>query len=180
MSDLTEQKVYARLVPAAMRIELFKRVHGHEAGHFGYAKIYPLFSERFFWHGMSLDIRNWLKCCALCQRIKPGDGRARYALVQDCAVAPMKRCGINLSLSKEGNQYLSALQDYLTKWIEVYAMPDKKALSVAKCLVKFMARYGRVVRLHLDLGMEFQASVSKHLYELWGVHNCYNAVHAMV
>ena len=71
MRDLTEQKVYARLVPAAMRIEFFQRVHGHAAGHFGYAKIYPLFSERFFWHGMSLDIGKWLKCCALCQRMKP-------------------------------------------------------------------------------------------------------------
>ena len=73
-------------------------------------------------------------------------------------------------LSKEGNQYLCVLQDYFSKRIEVYAMPDKMALSVAKCLVKFMARYGRVDKLHSDLGMEFQASVSKHLYELWGVH----------
>ena len=55
----------------------------------------------------------------------------------------------------------------------IYAMPDKKALSVAKCLVKFMARYGRVDKLHSDLGMEFQASVSKHLYELWGVHKTF-------
>ena len=39
MRDLTQQKIYARLVPAAMRIELFKRVHRHDAGHFGYAKI---------------------------------------------------------------------------------------------------------------------------------------------
>ena len=45
MRDLTQQKIYARLVPAAMRIELFQRVHGYESGHFGYAKIYPLFSE---------------------------------------------------------------------------------------------------------------------------------------
>ena len=42
-------------------------------------------------------------------------------------------------------------------------MPNKKSLSVAKCLVKFIARYGRVDRLHSDLGMEFQASVSKHM-----------------
>ena len=47
-------------------------------------------------------------------------------------------------LSKEGNQYLCVLQDYFSKWIEVYEMPDKKALSVAKCPVKFMARYGRL------------------------------------
>ena len=72
MRDQTGRKTYVRLVPATMRIELFKRVHGHDAGHFGYAKIYPLFSDHFFWHGMATDIRAWLKCCALCQRIKPG------------------------------------------------------------------------------------------------------------
>ena len=57
MKDLTGQVTYARLVPTAIRIELFKRVHGHDAGHFGYAKIYPLFSERFCWHGKSTDIK---------------------------------------------------------------------------------------------------------------------------
>ena len=56
MKDLTDQVTYARLVPAAMRIELYKRVHAQDAGHFGYAKIFPVFSERFFWHGMSTDI----------------------------------------------------------------------------------------------------------------------------
>ena len=119
MSDLIEQKVYARLVLAAMRIELFKRVHGHEAGHFGYSKIYPLFSEQFFWHGMSIDIRNWLKCCALCQRIKLGVRKVRYSLVQETEGAPMERCGIDLSgpwpLCEEGDQYLCVLQDYFSK-----------------------------------------------------------------
>ena len=70
--------------------------------------------------------------------------KARNALVQEVAGPPMERCGINLSgpwlLSKEGNQYLCVLQDYFSNWIEVYAMPVKTALSVAKCLVKFMAR----------------------------------------
>ena len=70
MKDLTGQVTYALLVPAAMSIELFKKVHGHNAGHFGFAKILPLFSEHFFWHGMSTEIRNWLKCCELCQWIK--------------------------------------------------------------------------------------------------------------
>ena len=56
IKDRTGQVTYARLLPTAMCIELFKTVHGHDAGHFGYAKIFPLFSECFFWHGMSTDI----------------------------------------------------------------------------------------------------------------------------
>ena len=121
MKDLTGRVTYACLVPAAMRVELFKRVHGQDAGHFGYAKIYPLFSERFFWHGMSTDIKNCLTCCELCQRIKPGPGKACYALVQEIAGAPKERCCVDLSgpwpLSKQGNQYLCMVQDYFSKWI---------------------------------------------------------------
>ena len=45
MKDQTGRKTYVCLVPATMHIEPFKRVHGHDTGHFGYAKIYPLFSE---------------------------------------------------------------------------------------------------------------------------------------
>ena len=55
----------------------------------------------------------------------------------------MERCSIDLSgpwpLSKAGNQYLWVVQFYFSIWIEIYAMPDKTALSVAKCLVKVRA-----------------------------------------
>ena len=93
---------------------------------------------------MATDI--WLKFYELRKQIKPGDGKARYSLMQEIAGAPMERCGVDLSgpwpLSRARNQYLCVMQDYFFKWIEVYAMPDKTALSVAKCLVQFIARYG--------------------------------------
>ena len=129
-----------------MHIELFKRIHGHDTGHFGYAKIYPLLMECNFWIGKSTDLRDWLKCCALCQRIKPGVGRGRNSLVQEIAGSPMERCAVDLSgpwpLSRAHNLYLCVMQDYFSKWIEVFTMPDKTAKSVAKCLVTFMGRYG--------------------------------------
>ena len=132
---------------------------------------------------MSTDIKEWLKCCELCQRIKPGDGKARYELVQEIAGAPMEWCGADLSgpwpLSKQGNLYLCVVQDYFSKWIEIYAIPDKTALSVAKCLVIFMARYGRVAKLHSDLGKEFQANVTKNLCELWRVHKTYTTPYTL-
>ena len=48
-------------------------------------------------------------------------------------------------------------------------MPDKTALSVARCLVHFMGRYGRIEKLHSDLGQEFKAHFLEHLYDLWGM-----------
>ena len=61
------------------------------------------------------------------------------------------------------------MQDYFSKWIEIYAMPDKTALSIARCLVKFMARYRHKEKLHSALGQEFKAHVMKHMYDLWCV-----------
>ena len=47
-------------------------------------------------------------------------GKARYALVQEIAGAPMEMCGVDLSgpwpLSKQGNQYLCVVQDYYTRY----------------------------------------------------------------
>ena len=119
-----------------MRFELFKRVHGHNARHFGYAKIYPFFSEPFFWHRMATDIRAWLKCWSLCQSTKLGDREAHYTLVQKIVGA-----------------------------------------RIAKCLVKFMARYRRIEKLHSNLGQKFKAYVSKHLFELWGMLNTYKTLY---
>ena len=79
--------------------------------------------------------------------MKPGDGRGKYPQAQEIAGSPMQRCGVDLSgswpLSRVGHSYLCVLQDYFSKWIEVYAMPDKTAISKAKCLVNFLSRYGR-------------------------------------
>ena len=155
-----------------MCIELFKRVHGHDTGHFGYAKIFLLFIEHFYWHGMSEELRGWLKCCALCQKVKPGDVRGKYPLAQEIAGSPMVKCGVDLSgpcpLSREGNCYLCVWQDYFFKWIEEYAMPDKTAISVAKCLVNFMGRYGCFMKLQ-----EFLILV-KSLWQML-LNNCVNS-----
>ena len=176
-SDLTGQKSFSRLVPVSMRIEIFKRIHGYDMGHFGYDKIYPLFSERFFWPGMSTDIKTWLNCCEICQKTKPGKGKGRYGLVQEIAGAPMERCGIDLSgpwpTSRAKNVYLCVIQDYFSKWIEIFAIPDKTAVSVAKCLVVFMARYGKIAKLHSDMGQEFQAKVTRGLCDMWSVTKTY-------
>ena len=80
-----------------MLIELLKKDHGHDTGHFGYAKIFPLFTELFYWHGMSKDICGWLKSCTLCQKVKPGDGHGKYPLAQGIAGSTMERCGMDQS-----------------------------------------------------------------------------------
>ena len=47
-----------------------------------------------------------------------------------------------MDVSKKGNRYALVFQDYLTKWPEVFAVPDRAATTVAHCLVELIWRHG--------------------------------------
>ena len=170
----TQQKIIQKLVPYKFRYAIFQALHGRpETGHFGYDRVYARARDRFFWIGMSVDIKDWLKTCDVCQKVKPGPGKGRYALIQEQAGAALERCAMDFSgpwpASREGNQYILVVQDYYTKWLELWALPDRKATTVAKCLVGFMQRYGGIQKLHSDQGREFESNLIKEVCAHWGV-----------
>ena len=57
---------------------------------------------------------------------------------------------IELECSKDGNRYALVLQDYLTKWPEVYAMAE----TVAKCLLDVVWKHGVPLRVIYDRAAE--------------------------
>ena len=69
--------------------------------------------------------------------------------------------------SVTGNRYALVLQDYLTKWPEIYAVPDRKAETVAKCLMDFIYKQ-RVPKIH-DRAAEFFSEVLQETARLIGV-----------
>ena len=64
-----------------------------------------------------------------------------------------------LDLSNSGNHYALVFQDYLSKWLEVYAVPDRKAETVAKCLVDVIWKHGTLARIIYDRVAEFLSKV---------------------
>ena len=52
--------------------------HVHDrpiAGHSGYLKTLHRAKQDFFWKGMKTDVKNHIKCCEVCQRIKVDTSR---------------------------------------------------------------------------------------------------------
>ena len=170
----TKSRIVQKLVPYKYRYAIFRAIHGRpEGGHFGYDRVYALAYNRFFWIGMSSDLRKWLKSCDTCQRVKPGPGKGRYPLVQELTGSVLSRCAIDFSgpwpATNRGNQYILVLQDYFSKWLELWSLPDRKATTVAKCLIQFMQRYGTIQKLHSDQGREFESNLIAEVCTLWGV-----------
>ena len=55
-------------------------------------------------------------------------------------------------LTSRGNKYLLVVQDYFTKWVEVFALPDQQAETVAEKLLEVVTRFGCPMELHSDQG----------------------------
>ena len=169
------------VVPQGARRMLVGFVHS-ATSHLSSRRIYPLFSERFWWPSMGSDLKTWIRCCELCQQVKPGDKRGRYPLASERCGFPMDRLSLDISgpwpVTEGGNRYILAITDYFSKWLELCALPDKTAQSVACALHKFVARHGIMNRLHSDRGREFTAAVFQHLCILMGVKQTHTSGYA--
>ena len=76
---------------------------------------------------------------------------------------------IELECSKDGNRYALVFQDYLSKWPEVYAVTDRKAGTVARCLLDFVWIQGVPARIIHDRATEFLSEVLQETAALMGI-----------
>ena len=49
---------------------------------------------------------------------------------------------VELDVTEDGNRYALVFQYYLTKWPEVYTLSNRKAETVAQCLLDLVWKHG--------------------------------------
>ena len=70
-----------------------------------------------------------------------------------------------------GNKHLLVVCDYFSKWVELLALPDIRAETVAERLVEdVFSRFGMPECLHSDQGKQFESSLFQELCRLLGIH----------
>ena len=85
---------------------------------------------------------------------------------------PFDRIGVDIiqfPRSKRGNQYAVVFVDYLTKWPEVFAVPDQSAATVAKLLVEeVVSRHGVPTEVLSDRGRAFLSGLMEEVGKILG------------
>ena len=124
------------VAPPSLRSPIFKQLHNsHIAGHMGREKTLLSVRCRFYWPGMSADIRRWCKQCDACARNKRGPGMGKAPLTQFSVGAPLDVIALDiigpLKTTENGNSFILVLGDYFSKWKEAYPIPGHTALTVA-------------------------------------------------
>ena len=116
------------------------------AAHRGRESTYQKISERFFWHGMIEDIKEYIKICKSCQQ----QGKIFRKISPKLKSIPvanevMKKIGIELCSLPEvdGFKHLIVCIDYFSKWSEAKAVKDKSAPTVGAIQkVRMLSRGG--------------------------------------
>ena len=170
---LEADKTLRIVLPEASRQEVFEEVHGGRfGGHLRDAKIHGALSKHYWWPTMRSDIRKWCLACITCASRRVGR-MARPPLTPIPVGGPFDRVGVDIiqfPLSYDGHQYAIVFMDYLTKWPEVFAIPDQTALTVARALVEgVISRHGVPSELLSDRGRNFLSGLMAEVYELMGI-----------
>nr|GEW34342.1 reverse transcriptase domain-containing protein [Tanacetum cinerariifolium] len=140
-------QVIRRCVHGQEAIDILKACHyGTTGGHHGLnytAK--KVFDSGFYWPTIYRDAQDLVKTCDICQRqgkISQRDEMPENS-IQVCKIFDV--WGIDFMgpfSSSRGNKYILVAVDYLSKWVEVKALPTNDARVVCKFLKNLFARLG--------------------------------------
>jgi hypothetical protein len=162
-----------RLVaPDAFMVTIMDQLHNRPtAGHPGMSKTYASVKKRFYWLGMKADITRWVKCCRICATHKRGPRRSKHPLTQEISGSRNERVAFDvigpLPETRNGNRFILLMVDYFTKWVEVAALPNHTAKTVAsELLTRWVTRFGVPYRLHCDQAPEFKSAVMQEFTKL--------------
>ena len=151
------------IVPFSERRNILREYHDKRtAGHLGINKTIARIKSKFYWPGLSKDVKRYVNGCDVCARRKPSftSQKAPMQIVQNGF--PMDRLATDimgeLPLTESGNRYILVVSDYFTRWAECYPMPNMEAKTVAKIIVEqFIARFGVPYTIHSYQGRQYES-----------------------
>jgi hypothetical protein len=174
-SDNGREIRWQLIIPEEYKNVVLEELHSVKtAAHFGVNKTRKKVNERFYWYGLSADIRSWIRKCDICARRKSPSTRRRARLQQDIAGHPGQRIAMDilgpLPRTAEGNRYILVVGDYFSKWIEAYPIPNQEAVTCAKKVSEeWICRHGCPKTLHSDQGRNFESRVFAEVCQILGI-----------
>ena len=159
------------VIPDCLR-PLALRLYHEGLAHPGRKRSFETIRLNYVWDGMYEAMRKHVSKCRYCGQRKVHTNASK-APIQEYQIPPYPfwRCHIDITgpfvKSKAGNSYVLVLKDALSKWIELIAIPDTTAVTVAQFLLsEIYCRYGSIEELVSDRGHEFLNETMDELREL--------------
>jgi transposase InsO family protein len=167
MELLCSRKNGRRIVVLETYFAVMKNVH-EKTGHGARDKMRHEINQHYYWiPSHVVDI--FLHCCVSCQLRK--SVKAHVAPTAIIAIGFLTRLQMDLvdlrTRPSNNCQWILHCRDHFSKFSWAFALQNKEANGVARCLVDLFYQFGPCRILQSDNGKEFTAQVIKDLKQMW-------------
>jgi hypothetical protein len=150
------------VVPQSLKRHTLQICHdGMSGGHLGLNETYKKVQERFCWKDMWSDVKHRVKSCVKCaSRKNPKPHRAQLHPITS-PTKPFDILGVDilgpLTTTEGGMKYILVFTDYLTKWVEAFAIPNMAITTIGSIFInEIIARHSLSVAIWQREKFSFQ------------------------
>ena len=141
-------------------------------GHQGIDRTVSLINSGYTWKGRYKDVKEYILKCEVCQISKQGRiPRVEMGLL--VASRPLELVFLDfvgLNKASNGRDSVLVITDAYTKLAKAVPTRNQLAVTVAKILMNdWIFCYGIPLRIHTDLGRNFQSEVVREICKLFGI-----------
>ena len=177
--EVDDHLVYRLCVPRNMVQTVLKAAHDIElSGHLGRDKTYARVRDKYFWPNQYEDVRKYVKTCDSCQRRK-ADNQNREGVPRPMPVGQMPFEIVSMDItgplpvSNNGNEYIVAINDTLTKFAIAEPIPHTQDVVIMDVLLRrVILIFGPPKVVITDQGTNLCSGAAKKFYTKFGIrHN---------
>lgn len=165
-------KIHQLVLPACLQKDILHALHD-DACHQAVERTEQLIRTRCYWPAMSKDIEQYVKQCYRCNESKKPYHQIRTPLGRLVASKPLECIALDFTVlepSSDGRENVLVITDVFTKFTVAFASRDQKASTVARLLSQeWFFRYGIPLRIHSDMGRNFESSIIRELCKVYGI-----------
>lgn len=165
-------------LPESIRTEVIQQVH-LEMGHQGAYKVIKYVRDRFYWKGLTRQIKRVIRVCHDCQITKHGTlnfvGPCRSILTKDIGDLVMIDLYGPLPTGKFGMNYILVLQDSFSKFVKFFELRQATTKSVLGKVKKFFEII-KPKAIMSDNGSQFSSKHWRETMEQLGVRVVFTTV----
>jgi transposase InsO family protein len=160
---------------------MIKRYHTHQFAHWGVDRTMELLIQQHpnqeeishdQWPNMKSDIRDFIKCCPTCQKMKPLQKVIKASRFTLSTLFPMTRIAMDTIGPLPdimGIKYIIVLIDTFSRYIELFPSKEVTAEEAAAALWKHSSKFGTPHEIVTDMGSQFVNSMLDKLSEISGI-----------
>ena len=162
------------VAPSEIRLEILDMCHSQWcSGHFGVFKTHKRVLKSFWWPCLYQEITQFISDCEICLSVKRLCRNPGRMGMRSFPTSPMELVSIDylveLPVTRRGNRHILSINDHFSKFSQIYAVPDRTAITAAKCVFDFFLRFGIPLKLYSDRDPAFEANLFQSLMKMFGV-----------